>query len=74
MSYEELWRQLLQDALAAGELRSDLDADAACKFVLNALNWAPEWWDPERGSLDAVIGSAHVLFRCGLGVAATASR
>jgi hypothetical protein len=35
-------------------LRPDLDPMAARVLVLGALNWAAEWWNPRRVSLDAV--------------------
>jgi len=35
--------------------------------VLGALNWAAEWWNPRRGSLDTVVRTAQSLVRHGLG-------
>ncbi len=35
-------------------------------LVLGALNWAVEWWDPRRGSIDAVVANAQWLIRDGL--------
>jgi TetR/AcrR family transcriptional regulator, cholesterol catabolism regulator len=65
--YGDIWRKLLQDAENAGLLRPDLDPMAARMLVLGALNWAAEWWNPRRGSLDAVVRSAQSLVRHGLG-------
>ena len=62
-----MWRKLLQDADNAGLLRSDLDPMAARMMVLGALNWAVEWWNPRRGSLDTVVRTAQSLVRHGLG-------
>ena len=64
--YGDMWRKLLQDADNAGLLRSDLDPMAARMMVLGALNWAAEWWNPRRGSLDAVVRTAQSLVRHGL--------
>jgi TetR/AcrR family transcriptional regulator, cholesterol catabolism regulator len=64
--YGDLWRKLLQDADNAGLLRADLDPMAARMLVLGALNWAAEWWNPRRGSLDAVVRTAQSLVRQGL--------
>jgi TetR/AcrR family transcriptional regulator, cholesterol catabolism regulator len=36
-------------------------------MVLGALNWAAEWWNPRRGSLDTVVRTAQSLVRHGLG-------
>jgi hypothetical protein len=68
-----MWRKLLQDAGNAGLLRSDLDPMAARMMVLGALNWAAEWWNPRRGSLDTVVRTAQSLVRHGLGVPAETS-
>ena len=69
-----MWRKLLQDADNAGLLRSDLDPMAARMMVLGALNWAAEWWNPRRGSLDTVVRTAQSLVRHGLGVPARGRR
>lgn len=66
--YGDLWRQLVQDAARAGLLRPDVDPVVARMLVLGALNWAAEWWNPRRGSLDTVIRTAQSLVRHGLGV------
>ena len=65
--YGDMWRKLLQDAENAGLLRPDLDPMAARMMVLGALNWAAEWWNPRRGSLDTVVRTAQSLVRHGLG-------
>jgi hypothetical protein len=39
---------------------------AARMMVLGALNWAAEWWNPRRGSLDTVVRTAQSLVRNGL--------
>jgi AcrR family transcriptional regulator len=72
--YGDTWRKLLQDADNAGLLRPDLDLMAARMMVLGALNWAAEWWNPRRGSLDTVVRTAQSMVRHGLGTqqAATA--
>ncbi|AJE80421.1 regulatory protein TetR [Streptomyces albus] len=64
--YSKLWRGLLTDLNAAGQLRSDLDPIIAHLLVVGALNWAAEWWNPRRGSFDAVVRSAQSLVRYGL--------
>jgi AcrR family transcriptional regulator len=64
--YAELWRTLIADAGAAGELRADLDPRAARLLILGALNWAVEWWNPRRGPLDVIVHTAQSLVRHGL--------
>ena len=41
--YEERFRALFADGVAAGEVRPDLDAGAAALLVLSAANWAYTW-------------------------------
>jgi AcrR family transcriptional regulator len=45
--YEERFRALFREGVAAGELRPDLDAGAAALLVLSAANWAYTWLRPE---------------------------
>jgi len=64
--YADVWRTLIADADAAGELRADLDQRAARLLILGALNWAAEWWNPRRGPLDVIVHTAQSLVRNGL--------
>jgi AcrR family transcriptional regulator len=64
--YGDLWRKLFEDAKRDGALRSELDLRAARMLVLGALNWAAEWWNPRRGSLEQVIRTARSVVRAGL--------
>jgi TetR/AcrR family transcriptional regulator, cholesterol catabolism regulator len=64
--YGDVWRKLIQDAKSAGELRPELEPRAARMLVLGALNWAAEWWNPRRGSLEQLIVTAKSIVRAGL--------
>lgn len=64
--YGMIWRRLLGNAAADGQIRPDLDTRLAQLLVLGALNWTAEWWDPRRGSVDAVVRNAQTLVRHGL--------
>jgi TetR/AcrR family transcriptional regulator, cholesterol catabolism regulator len=64
--YGEVWRRLINDMARSGELRADLDLYMAQMLVLGALNWAVEWWDPRRGSLETVVANAQSFVRHGL--------
>ena len=68
--YGDMWRALLRDADRAGLLRPDLDPVAARMMVLGALNWAAEWWNPRRGSIEVVVRTAQSLVRHGLAAGA----
>ncbi len=64
--YGEVWRRLINDIARSGQLRADLDLYLAQMLVLGALNWAVEWWDPRRGSMEAVVANAQSFVRHGL--------
>jgi TetR/AcrR family transcriptional regulator, cholesterol catabolism regulator len=64
--YADVWRGLVEDAVAAGTLTADVDARAARMLVLGALNWAPEWWNPDRGTLEDVVATTQHVVRRGL--------
>jgi AcrR family transcriptional regulator len=59
--YGRIWRRMFDDAAADGELRADLDPRVAQLLVMGSLNWSAEWWDPRRGSVDAIVKNAQVL-------------
>ena len=67
--YGEIWRRLINDLAVEGRLRPELDTYIAQMLVLGALNWAVEWWDPRRGSLEAVVANAQSFI--GHGIATT---
>jgi hypothetical protein len=64
--YGAIWRKLIQDAKDDGVMRPELEPRAARMLVLGALNWAAEWWNPRRGSIEQVVRTARVLVRGGL--------
>ena len=65
-SYGRMWRRLFDNAMAAGQIRADLDPRYAQLLVLGALNWAAEWRDPRRDPVDAIVLNAQSLVRNGL--------
>ncbi|WP_407666242.1 TetR/AcrR family transcriptional regulator [Mycobacterium pinniadriaticum] len=65
-AYSRIWQHLFDDATADGEMRADLDARFVQGLVLGALNWAAEWWDPRRGSLESLVANAQDLVRSGI--------
>jgi AcrR family transcriptional regulator len=64
--YGEIWRRLINDIARSGELSADYDLYIAQMLIIGALNWAVEWWDPKRGSIDTVVANAQSLVRHGL--------
>jgi TetR/AcrR family transcriptional regulator, cholesterol catabolism regulator len=67
-AYGKVWGRLFDEAVTAGQVRSDIDARVAQLLVIGALNWAAEWWDPRRTSLDDTVANAQTLVRSALGV------
>ena len=49
-AYADYWDALLRDAQASGELRADSTAAVIRLFVIGALNWTVEWYNPQKGS------------------------
>lgn len=66
--YGEVWRRLINDLARDGRLRPELDLYVAQMLVLGALNWAVEWWNPRRGSVEAVVANAQSFIRHGITV------
>lgn len=44
--YSTFWEDLFRDARAAGVLRKEADVVMLRRFVLGALNWTVEWFEP----------------------------
>jgi TetR/AcrR family transcriptional regulator, cholesterol catabolism regulator len=54
---------LISNALSDGQIREDLDLPVALALLLGALNWAVEWWDPRRSSVESMVANAQVFAR-----------
>ncbi|MGN7780419.1 TetR/AcrR family transcriptional regulator [Mycolicibacterium sp. 22603] len=65
-AYTRIWRGLVKAAADDGEIRDDLEPMLAQALVLGALNWAAEWWDPRRNSVETMVHNAQVFVRHGL--------
>jgi AcrR family transcriptional regulator/DNA-binding transcriptional ArsR family regulator len=59
----EMWRSLIAAGVATGEFDRELDLGAARMFLLGAVNWAPEWWNAERGSIEDAMATIERLVR-----------
>jgi AcrR family transcriptional regulator len=49
-TYARYWDDLLSDAQANGELRADTSLAIIRLYLIGALNWTVEWYNPQRGS------------------------
>jgi AcrR family transcriptional regulator len=67
-AYGNVWRALLEDARAAGEIRSDLDLGVIRMLILGALNWTAEWYRPGPQTATEVAREATAMICDGLGV------
>jgi TetR/AcrR family transcriptional regulator, cholesterol catabolism regulator len=70
--YGDIWRKLINDVAREGLLWPQLDQHIAQMLVLGALNWAVEWWNPRRGSIESVVLNAQLMIRHGLTDGSTA--
>jgi AcrR family transcriptional regulator len=62
-AYGELWHDLISAGTESGAIDPDLDPSAARMFLMGAVNWAPEWWKPERGSIEDAVATVELLVR-----------
>ncbi len=53
--YADYWDELLEDALKKGELRADTSTAVIRLFVIGALNWTVEWYNPQKGSFEEFV-------------------
>jgi AcrR family transcriptional regulator len=67
-AYGNVWRALLEDARAAGEIRSDLDLGVIRMLILGALNWTAEWYRPGPQTATEVAREATAMICDGLAV------
>jgi AcrR family transcriptional regulator len=65
-AYGDLWRNLLGDARSAGELPAGVDLSILRMTVLGALNWSVEWYDPTKGSPEAMASAMTAVLLDGL--------
>ena len=49
-TYAQYWDDLLQAAVKAGAVRKDANLAVIRLFLIGALNWTVEWYNPKRGS------------------------
>ena len=62
-----IWRNLLEEAAAAGEVRSDIDMTMMRMLMLGSMNWAVEWFRPDGAPPEQLAEAMKVLFFEGAG-------
>lgn len=59
--YEDIWREIVLEAAEAGYIPEDVSPDAVRLMLLGAVNWAGEWYRPNRGPIDQIAASFSKL-------------
>lgn len=67
VDYGNYWRNLLEAARAAGEVRADADLSLIRMLLLGALNWSTEWYDAGGKPVAAIAQELHRMLFDGVG-------
>src|SRR3990167_4312845 len=59
--YADYWDRLLEDALERGELRPDSSTAVIRLFVIGALNWTVEWYNPQKCSFQDFVKQIRAI-------------
>lgn len=54
-AYADYWDKLLEQAMASGEFRADVNLAVLRLFLIGALNWTVEWYNPQRGTFKSFV-------------------
>ena len=65
-AYTRLWDELLQQAADAGVLRGDIPVPMVRQFLVGALNWPVDWYDPRRGGFEQLAAQISALVLDGM--------
>lgn len=65
-AYGALWSRLLAEARRAGDIRDDVDLSVVRMAILGALNWALDWYKPQRGSPKKIARDISAMILGGL--------
>ena len=72
-AYGATWRQVLEAARDAGEIRSDVNLSAIRMSILGALNWAADWYHPTGAAPKQIAHDIVVMVLHGLAAPAPRS-
>jgi AcrR family transcriptional regulator len=62
----QVWRDLFEEARDQGIIRPDLDLSVVRLLLLGMINWAIEWYKPDRLGVEDVTRHAILLFMEGV--------
>lgn len=60
-AYADIWDEMFQAALKNGELRSDISLAVMRLFLIGALNWTVEWYNPQRGAFEDFVRQVQAI-------------
>lgn len=66
--YSNFWDDLFAEAQKSGEIRANVSIVPLRLFVLGALNWTVEWFEPDEHSIDALVKRTALFIFEGIGV------
>lgn len=66
-AYAAYWTAMFEQAKQSGEIGEHVDLSIARLFLLGALNWTLDWYDPKQGSTDILAEKFCALFFEGSG-------
>jgi len=65
--HQKLWNTLLEDMKAEGSLRENADIALCRIFILGCINTMPAWFNPRKGSVEAIADQVCTIFLNGAG-------
>lgn len=60
--YEALWTKLIDELVEAKISPPGISAETMRLAVLGLMNWSPEWYRPDRHSIDTLASEFSALF------------
>jgi len=64
--YFAIWRRMIADGQASGEIRADIDAAVLRLALSGSIQWATEWANTEHGSPDVLARKMAAIFLNGI--------
>ena len=65
-SYAAYWRAMFDEARAAGQIRGDVDLRLLRLFLLGALHWTVDWYDPSKQPISELADTVFKYFYFGV--------
>ena len=62
----QMWQRLIEEAIAEGSIRTDLDVKLMRMTLLGAMNWTIEWFKPNVGPTGPLAKTIKTMFLDGI--------